>query len=115
MLWKRRRSDVDFKEEIQSHIEIEKERLIGEGMTPDEARSAAYRLFGNVTASQERFYESKRSVFWDSMKQDLKYAFRMFGRQPRFVLIVILTLALGIGSTTAILSLLDTVLLRPLP
>ena len=55
MFRKRRRNAADFRQEIRSHIELETEKLIGEGMTLEEARTVAHRLFGNVTASEERF------------------------------------------------------------
>ena len=85
MFWKPRRSDADFREEIQSHIDIETERLIAEGFSASEARTAAHRTFGNVTALQERFYESQRTARWlDDFVRDLRHALRSLRRTPTF-------------------------------
>src|SRR5437867_3531186 len=93
-LWKRRRSQADFSQEVESHIEIETERLIGEGLPPDEARAAARRAFGNVTASRERFYESQRNLHWlDDFARDARHALRSLRRTPAFTIVALLTLA----------------------
>src|SRR6185436_8960111 len=114
MFWKRRRSTADFKEEIQSHIELETQRLIGEGMEAEEARARARGSFGNVTATEERFYESNRTMWLDDLYRDVRYSLRAMAKHPGFALTAILTLALGIGANTAIFTLLDAVVLKPL-
>jgi predicted permease len=114
MFWKRRRSSTEFSEEIQSHIELETEQLIAEGMTPEQARVKAQRLFGNVTSAEERFYESNRMMWLDDLCRDIRYSLRGMAKHRGFTVIAILTLALGIGANTAIFTLLDAVVLKPL-
>src|SRR5262245_62379866 len=108
------RARRDFKEDIRSHLELETERLISEGMTPADARVAAHRLFGNVTAAEERFYESNRVMWFDDLCRDVRYSLRGLAKRPGFAVIAILTLAFGIGANTAIFTLLDAVVLKPL-
>jgi predicted permease len=111
----RRRSDEDFREEIKANIAIDTDRFIAEGMSPAEARAAAHRAFGNVARAQERFYESRRLMWLDDLRRDLRLAWRSLGKDRGFTLAAVLTLALGIGANTAIFSLIHTVILRPLP
>lgn len=111
----RRRSDDDFADEIRADIALETERLVSEGMAPDEARLAALRTFGNVTRSQERFYESRRTLWLDDLLRDMRFAWRTLLRAPAFTLVSVLTLGVGIGAGTLVYTFARAVLLRPLP
>jgi hypothetical protein len=108
-----RRSHRDFRNEIESHLQLEIERLIDEGLSPQDAEARARQNFGNVTCVAERFYETNRLLWLDNLWKDLTYAARALLRQPMLVAVACLSLALGTGLNTAFFALIDSVLLRP--
>ena len=110
---RRRRTDEDFAAEVQAHLDTEADRLVGEGMTPREARAAARRQFGNVTRVRERFHETHRSLWLEQVAHDLRYAWRGLRQSPAFVATTVLTLAVGMGLVTAVFGVLNAYVLRP--
>jgi predicted permease len=114
-LLNRRKIYDDLSQEIEQHLAEKTEALMAAGMSRDEARRRAKREFGNVTRIEERGRETWIWPLTESLWADAKFAFRQLVKNPGFSLTAMVTLALGIGATTAIFSLVNTVLLRPLP
>ncbi len=109
----RRRADRDFRVEIQSHIDLEAERLIADGVDATEARQRARRLSGNVTAAEERFYDASRWVWAEQLRQDIRYALRTLWRSRTFVATTALTLAVALALVTVVFAVFNAYVLRP--
>lgn len=97
-----KRDQSDFRAEIDAHLQLEADRLEAEGMARPEAEAAARRAFGNRTGAEERFFESKRWLWWDNVGRDVRFAARLIAKDRLFSALAIVGLALGIGISTAI-------------
>jgi putative ABC transport system permease protein len=114
-IFHKRELDDDFNEELSSHIEMATEDNIQEGMSPQEARRQALIRFGGVEVARELHRDARGLPLIEKIMLDVRYAFRMFRKNPGFSLAVIITLALCIGANTAIFSMLYALIFKPLP
>lgn len=114
-LFRRREEEEEMEEEMRFHLEMEAEKLLGQGLSPEEARRQARVRFGGVERMKSRARDEWRVGGWDDLRRNVAYAFRGFRRNPGFTFTAVVTLAVGIGATVASFSLVDGVLLRPLP
>jgi putative ABC transport system permease protein len=110
-----RRIPGELDEELRFHVEQSVERYVAAGMTPDEARRQAMVEFGGIERTREQCHEQRPGWWMGTVAQDVRYAFRGFRRNPLFTVTVLATLTLGIGATTAVFSVVDRILFRPLP
>jgi predicted permease len=105
----------DIRREIDFHVEMETEHRTRRGMDPIEARRTAMRDFGGIDRFREAVHDTRGMTFWDGLVQDVRFAWRTLRRWPGYAAGTIITLALGIGANSAIFSVVNDVLLQPLP
>ena len=113
--WRRGTRERQRAEEMRAHIDLYTEELISRGRTPADAEREARLAFGNPRAKLEEIHQMTRMPIVDPFVRDLRYAVRVLRRTPAFTATAVVTLALVIGACTAVFSLADAILIRPLP
>src|SRR5215469_12400171 len=113
--WPSRKRHVEFERELRSDLELEEEEQRERGVSPDEARYAARRAFGNTTLIKEQMHEAWGGASFERFWQDLRYAVRVLLKNRAFSATAILVLALGIGTSVAMFAFVDAAMIKPLP
>jgi putative ABC transport system permease protein len=111
----RNRSEKDLQREIRFHIEMEAREHLENGMNEGEARRRALRDFGSMPVVEETVREAWGLRIWSDLQRDFRHAFRMIRRKPGFAALTVVTMAIGVGATSAVFSVVDQALLKPLP
>jgi predicted permease len=114
-LFRRGKLDADLDEELRAHIDLAIQENLQRGMLPEEARTAALRAFGGITQTREIYREQRSFPLLQQLGRDLRFAVRQLRKSPGYSTVVIITLALGVGANTTVFSVVDAVMLRPLP